>query len=918
VSKPKFILPDQYDTKSQRYDELLEEGIDWVQKFSGNLWTDYNFHDPGITFLEQLCFGITDLGYKTNFPINDILFIGQDKFDLEEKNLFYPPHKILPTSPITTTDFRKLILDKIDAVQNAWIVAEKDNLQNISGLYSVKVQLGDNLDQKSQESTLKQVDALLMNYRCLGTDFSPSEPLRKDEIRFECDITLDSFAVGEQVLANIFKGIEDSISNKPVFSDFSEMEEKGLKVEDLFTGTFTEKGYLEDFDFNEKTSEIYISEIKEIIYNVEGVLGLENLVFFKNDIKIFDDYIPFDNDAYPSLIKADESFFDEQNDGIRFYRNESNYKIDKIIFKQIYDSLIVESKEVYKQKFKNKLNSSKGRFRKEQFEKYYSIMRELPSLYGLREEELPSKSSNLRKSQVNQLRAYLLLFDQLMANHVSQLSNIRQLFSVDLAFPKTLFGQVPTDVPQLETIIGEDTDDYAQFLANSIESKSEYYTRKHKILDHLMSRFGETFDTSLLGKVYKLQHENCTEEEVNELMLSTKVNYAKNLVSLGFERSQSSDYTSKENTENLSGIEKRLKLKLGITNAISDSILKSFSRDSSLNEMNQTWKKREIQIDNSPGLEVLALPQKTYLDKKIHYHLTGVTSFKFLFINGIKRKNYKLISSKGTFNILYKGIDGVPPAVVYQSKNLAECEQAIDSAINKIKELDAKSESFFMVENILLRPVSHKDYTLIFYDANGGKYIESYFKSEQDTLRDLKSDFSILVADKKNFNVVKKLNSKNFEIILYDLLNRPLFKSAKSFKSEDEAKREIPIMIQFFTKIINENQIDEFSKMVIVNDISNKFPDGFNYSNHINFIFPDWPLRFQNKEFKNHLNSVVQEYIPAHLTYDIFYLDVNQIDQFEQTYSKWKRLKNTSRMDQVDSKSLQLIQLLMQYKRDEE
>jgi hypothetical protein len=125
-------------------------------------------------------------------------------------------------------------------------------------------------------------------------------------------------------------------------------------------------------------------------------------------------------------------------------------------------------------------------------------------------------------------------------------------------------------------------------------------------------------------------------------------------------------------------------------------------------------------------------------------------------------------------------------------------------------------------------------------------------------------------------------------------------------------------MIQFFTKLIDENQIDEFSKMIIVNDFSNKFPDGFNYSNHINFIFPDWPLRFQNKEFKNQLNNVLQEYIPAHLTYDIFYLDVNQISQFEQTHSKWKRVKNNSRMDQVDSKSLQLIQLLMQYKRDEE
>ena len=917
MSTPKFILPDQYASKSQRYDELLEEGIEWVQKFSGNLWTDYNFHDPGITFLEQLCFAITDLGYKTNFPINDILFIGRDKFQLEEKNLFYPPHKIFPTSPITTTDFRKLILDKIDTVQNAWVIAEKDNLQNISGLYSVRVQLEDNLDQKRQDNTLKQVDSLLMQYRCLGTDFSPSEPLRKDEIRFECDITLDSFAVGEQVLATIFKGIEDSISNKPVFSDFSEMESKGLKVEDLFTGTFTEKGYLEDFDFNEKTSEIYISEIKEIIYNVDGVLGLENLVFFKNDIRIFEDYIPFDNDAYPCLIKADESFFEEQNEGIHLYRNESKYKIDKTIFKQIYDSLIVESKEVYKQKFKNRLNEVKGRFKKEEFEKYYSVMRELPSLYGLREDELPTKSSNLRKSQVKQLRAYLLLFDQTMANHLSQLSNIRQLFSVDLESPKTLFEKVPTDVPKLQTIVGENIEGYKQFLANSIESKNEFYQRKHKILDHLMSRFGETFDTSLLGKVYKLQHENSSEEDVNKFMLSTKVNYAKNLISLGFGRSQSSDYSRKEKTENLSGLEKRLKLKLGITNVFSDSILKAFSKDASLNEMNQAWRKRVIQIDNAPGLEVLALPQKTYLDKKIHFHLTSVPSFKYLFVNGIKRKNYKVVSSKKTYNILYKGIDGVPPAIVYQSQKVEECEEAIDAAILKIKELDYSSEQFFMIENILLRPVSHKDYTLIFYDDKGGKYIESYYKSELDILRDLKSDFSILVTDKKNFNVVKKLNSKNFEIILYDLLNRPLFKCSKSFKREEEAKREIPAIMQFFNRIIDENQLDEFSKMIIVNDISNKFPDDFNYSNKINFILPEWPVRFQNKEFKNYLKAVLNEYIPAHLTYDIFYLNVNQINQFEQTYSKWKRVKNTSRMDQVDAKSLQLIQLLMQYKRDE-
>ena len=916
MSKPKFIIPDKYATRSQRYEELLEEGIEWVQKFSGNLWTDYNFHDPGITFLEQFCFGITDLGYKTNFPINDILFIGQDKFDLEEKNLFYPPHKVLPSSPITSTDFRKLILDKIDAVQNAWVVAEKDNLQNISGLYSVRIQLADNLNKKSQENTLKEVDSLLMRYRCIGTDFTPSEPLKKDEIRFECEITLDSFAVGEQVLAHIYRGIEKSISNKPIFSHFTQMEEKGVKTEDLFTGTYTEKGYLEDFDFNEKTSEIYISEIKEIIYNVEGVLEIENLIFFKNDIRIFDDYIPFENNAYPYLIKVDDIFFDEQNEGIRFSRNESNYKIDKIIFKQIYDSLTAESKVVYKQKLKNSLTRTKGRFKKNEFEKYYSIMRELPSIYGLKEDELPSKSSNLRKSQTNQLRAYLLFFDQLMANHVTQLSNIRQLFSIDLDTTKTFFGQVPTDVPDLKKIIGDNIESYKHFLNDSLETKNEYFTRKNRILDHLMARFGETFDTNLLGKFFKLQNENCSEEEVNNFMLSTKIKFVKNLVSLGYNRPRSFDYTSKDKRHSISGIENRLRLKLGLTNNISDSIMKSLSKNSRLSKMSQIWRKREIQIDKSPKLEVFTLPQKTYTDKKIHFHLTNISSFKFLFLSGLRRKNYMIVSSKGTYNLLFKGVEGVTPAVIYQSKSLKDCDEAIDSSIKKIKQLDAISENIFMIENILLRPVSQSDYSLIFYDAKGKKYLESYYKSDLDNLRDLKSDFIILAVDKKNFNVVKKLRSKNYEIILYDLLNRPLFKSSKSYKNESEAKDDIPLMIQFFKKIIIENQIDENSKMVILNDISNKFPDSFNYSNHINFVFPDWPVRFQNKEFKNYLNDILQEYIPAHLTYDVFYLDINQIDQFEQTFTKWKAMKNSGRIDQVDSKSLQLIQLLMQYKKD--
>ena len=99
--KPKFINKEKYSSRSLNYDELLQQGIELIQQFSGNQWSDYNYHDPGITFLEQICFAITDLGYKTNFSIEDILLAHTDDFDLENSNLLIPPNKIFPSSPLT-------------------------------------------------------------------------------------------------------------------------------------------------------------------------------------------------------------------------------------------------------------------------------------------------------------------------------------------------------------------------------------------------------------------------------------------------------------------------------------------------------------------------------------------------------------------------------------------------------------------------------------------------------------------------------------------------------------------------------------------------------------------------------------------------------------------------------------------------
>ena len=152
--EPKFINKDDLNSESLNYETLLEKGIEYVQKFSGNQWSDYNYHDPGITFLEQLCFALTDLGFKTNFSIESVLLAGQDGFDLENNNLLIPPDKIFPSRPLTLNDFRKIIINQEENIKNAWVNPSDQSPLGIHGTYDVLLQLKDNLSESQISDSL--------------------------------------------------------------------------------------------------------------------------------------------------------------------------------------------------------------------------------------------------------------------------------------------------------------------------------------------------------------------------------------------------------------------------------------------------------------------------------------------------------------------------------------------------------------------------------------------------------------------------------------------------------------------------------------------------------------------------------------------------------------------------------------------
>jgi hypothetical protein len=102
--------------KSQDFELLREEGMKLIRANAPETWTDHNLHDPGITILEACCYAITEMGLRSGIPMRDLLASDASG----RKQEFFTAAQILPVSPITANDMRKVLIEH-PLVENAWV-----------------------------------------------------------------------------------------------------------------------------------------------------------------------------------------------------------------------------------------------------------------------------------------------------------------------------------------------------------------------------------------------------------------------------------------------------------------------------------------------------------------------------------------------------------------------------------------------------------------------------------------------------------------------------------------------------------------------------------------------------------------------------------------------------------------------------
>jgi len=567
-----------FEHPAMDYAFLRREGIRHLERLAGQVWTDFNAHDPGITILEQLCYALTDLAHRINYDLPDLLArAGADTYDS-----LYSPAQVLTSNPVTPTDLRKLVID-VPGVKNAWV--EKVDAQEIplyfhrsdnalslqgdpltaepvylKGLYRVLIELSDLLyvDSKAdQGEVLRQVARRLHAHRGLGEDFEAIRILNPQVIQFSARVEIEAVEDAEAVLLDIYQRVADFISTPVRFYSLRELIEAGKRMDQIFDGPLLEHGFIDSESLRQaqRRTVLRTSDLIREIMDVPGVRAVRKIAVSDGVTAE-----PWSLDLDPRMAPK----LDPRLCVVSLERNRLAVSVDVGRVLEAYSRGLRQLEALHTRPLdERELLPPPGRDR--HVGNYYSVQHQFPATYGIGTLGLPESALPQRRAEAKQLKAYLLFFDQLLANTFAQLAHVKNLFSFSGPAGPTYFSQ-PIDDPDLgleglRALESTHQDRLQQITENPYGSSGADGTpvavrRRHRFLNHLLARFAEQFtDYSLI--LYGVR-------PADQELVQAKQKFLQDYPQLSRARGTGFNYLQSWNSGNLSGLERRLQRKLGV------------------------------------------------------------------------------------------------------------------------------------------------------------------------------------------------------------------------------------------------------------------------------------------------------------------------------------------------------------------
>ncbi len=575
MSEPLSIPPDKPSNKGLDYAYLKDEGLTLVQQLAGEIWTDYNEHDPGVTTLEQLCYALTELSYRAELPIADLLTDQQSgRIDPHRQALFIP-RRILPCNPLTANDYRKLIVDRVPQVANAWLKPHRPTAPpasvngpapptEVNGLYDVALYVpgADSwaCDQQYQPAKIRRrVRRIFSSRRNLCEDVHSIFILKPERTVVNASTTINDALAPEAILAGIFFRLGNFLAPELRRQSLKSLLEAGRATDEIFNGPLLHNGFIAEDQLQPKATAINVQELIRVIARspgVTGVSGLSVVVGRKGTTYSGASSIPV------SATKVLQLFTrrDPKLGGftIRLIRNGSEFRPDPTAVQRELDKLWSGYRRTHKLKpqYEEFFSLPQGHWH--DVKQYYSIQNQYPNVYGINAFGLPDDASETRQAQARQLKGYLLVYDQLLADFFAQLAHAKDLYSID-RLPQTYFYQyLIASVPDVAPLLGPD---YESGLPRIVAGQDQFADRRNRFLDFLLALYAEKLDASSISSQVA---QNGLHVPAGARLIQAKLALLHHLVASTHDRGRGFDYLASPAAHTPAGMEIKCRIQLGI------------------------------------------------------------------------------------------------------------------------------------------------------------------------------------------------------------------------------------------------------------------------------------------------------------------------------------------------------------------
>ncbi|TKC88719.1 hypothetical protein FAZ69_13280 [Trinickia terrae] len=443
---------------SMDFAALLAEAMGYAQDASGDYWTDYNEHDPGLTILEQLCYALTDLGLRGQYEMTELL---ADERGVIARDTLFTGDQILTCAPLTANDYRKLVYDSVHGLKNFWI----EPVEGMPGLYCGWIE---QFRWGDKDKLVAQVTAILRANRTLCEDIVSVEVLKQQSLKLAGVLELSPGSDPDEVMGTLLFYLDWKLLPAPMPSAIEAQIDAGQAREQIYEGPRLAYGTIDDAGLVERPATVNLAQIARVVQAVPGVRLLSGLHFVSRE-DVDGDVLTLKDHTVPFIDIPPQGgpwpFELRDSSGASVLPNAE--RVTRV-FNQCYvDGRARESAVKRSTDSLSYRRLPSGRYLDVQ--RYHSIQHQFPVTYGLSRYGIPDDfqwqaadaeaafsqpgsgpAAVKRAAQVKQLRAYLMLFEQVLANAFAQLANARWLFSLRPPEAHSYFAQSLVDNPQAD------------------------------------------------------------------------------------------------------------------------------------------------------------------------------------------------------------------------------------------------------------------------------------------------------------------------------------------------------------------------------------------------------------------------------------------------------------------------------------